>query len=66
MHQVLKHSGYYGDPENLLLAMIGDKRPYVHELEFRRIPKAWTDKQATLRQLSVQNLNINASEYSKS
>lgn len=60
---VLQRNGYFGHPENLLLAMITDKRLYVRELGLRRILKARNDKPACLRQFSVPKLKLDASEY---
>lgn len=63
---VIQRNGYFGHPENLLLAMISDQREYVRELGLRRILKARTlraDEQATVRQFCVPKMNLNATEY---
>ena len=60
---VIQRNGYFGHPENLLLAMVSDERQFIRELGLRRILKARTDKQTTLRVFSVPKLNLNASEY---
>ena len=63
---VLQRNAYFGHPENLLLAMISDKRQYVRELGLRRILKVRqlrTGSKSTLRQFSVSKLNFDANEY---
>ena len=37
---LIQRKGYFGHPENLLLSMITDTRPYIRQLGVRRIIKA--------------------------
>ena len=59
----IQRNGYYGHPENLLLAMISDERLDVREFGLRRILKARSEKQAVLCQFSVPKLKFDAREY---
>ena len=60
---VLQRNGYFGHPENLLLAMISDERQYIRELGLRRILKARLEKSHTLRTFNVPKLNLDAHDY---
>ena len=60
---VLQRNGYFGHPENLLLAMISDERQYIRELGLRRILKARLEKSHTLRTFNVPKLNLDANDY---
>ena len=60
---VLQRNGYFGNLENLLLAMISDERQDIRELGLRRILKARLEKSFTLRQFKIPKLNFDAGEY---
>jgi hypothetical protein len=60
---VLQRNGYFGHPENVLIAMISDERKRVRELGLRRILKARMNKRTSLREFVVPNLNFDASDY---
>lgn len=61
---VIQRNGFYGHPENVLLAMITDERPHIRELGLRRIMKARSHVSANkIRRFQVPPLNLNATEY---
>jgi hypothetical protein len=60
---VLQRNGYFGHPENLLLAMIRDERQHIRELGLRRILKSRLEKSSTLREFRIPKFNFDASEY---
>jgi len=60
---VLQRNGFFGHPENLLLAMITDERKHVRELGLRRILKARSQTVAGIRKFTVSELNFDSSDY---
>lgn len=62
---VLQRNGYYGHPENLLLAMLADERKHIRELGLRRILKCRQDKHNgnQVRQFQIPKFNFNADDY---
>jgi hypothetical protein len=59
---VLQRNGYFGHPENILLAMITDARKYIRELGMRRILKARSTSYG-IRRFTIPVLNFNAKDY---
>jgi hypothetical protein len=60
---VLQRNGFFGHPENLLLAMITDERKHVRELGLRRILKARSTRVVGIRKFTVPALNYDVSNY---
>jgi hypothetical protein len=60
---VLQRNGFFGHPENILLAMITDERKHVRELGLRRILKARSTRVAGIRKFTVPALNYDSSDY---
>ncbi|CAH1114743.1 unnamed protein product [Psylliodes chrysocephalus] len=62
---VLQRNGYYGHPENLLLAMLADERKHIRELGLRRILKCRQEKhnENQVRQFNIPDFNFNADDY---
>lgn len=62
---VIQRSGYFGHPENILLAMLTDNRREIRELGLRRIKKCrklgTTNRK--IREFKVPLLNFNAEDY---
>lgn len=61
--KVIQRNGYFGHPENLLLAMLGDDREFVRDLAYRRILKARTENVQGLRTFKVPSFNFEAEDY---
>ena len=59
----LQHNGYFGHPENILLAMIKDEREEIRELALRRIARAREVKTKGVRKFKIPTLNFNAKDY---
>jgi hypothetical protein len=62
---VVQRNGFFGHPENLLLAMISDERQHIRELGLRRILKARAETKPgdNVREFKVPALNFNATDY---
>ncbi|KAK4882474.1 hypothetical protein RN001_005793 [Aquatica leii] len=62
---VLQRNGYFGHPENLLLAMLADDRKYIRELGLRRILKCRQAKHNVnlVREFNIPSFNLNADDY---
>ena len=62
---VLQRNAYFCHPENILLAMLVDKRMHIRELGLRQIIKCREsyDNQMSFRPFKVLNLNLNARDY---
>jgi hypothetical protein len=60
---VLQRNGFFGHPENLLLAMITDERKHVRELGLRRILKARSTRVVGIIKCTVPALNYDVSNY---
>lgn len=61
--KVIQRNGYFGHPENLLIAMLADDREIIRDLAYRRIVKARTEKAAGLRMFKVPSFNFDAEDY---
>jgi len=56
---VIQRNSYFAHPENLLLSMMTDDRPHIHELALRRILKARDQpKRKGVRQFTVPPINF--------
>ncbi|KAK4883922.1 hypothetical protein RN001_000193 [Aquatica leii] len=64
-YPVLQRNGYFGHPENLLLAMLADDRKYIRELGLRRILKCRQAKHNVnlVREFNIPSFNFNADDY---
>lgn len=61
---VIERNGFFGHPENLLLAMISYSRSHVRELGLRRILQSRTkSQQRGIRVFKVPHLNFEAQDY---
>lgn len=62
---VLQRNGFFGHPENILLAMISDSRKNIRELGLRRILKARKSSSpgVPLRRFTIPKLNFSAADY---
>ena len=60
---VIQRNGYFGHSENLLLSMLTDVRPNIHELGLRRILKARKNKLPSVRVFKIPSLNLSAKDY---
>lgn len=65
----IQRNGFFGHPENILLAMLADERKEIRELGSRRIKAARQSQRVacetiTVRKFLVPQLNLNAEEYS--
>lgn len=65
---VVQRNGYFAHPENLLLAMIGDQRPHIRQLAWRRIKKARTiastNSSSEVRKFTIPKINPECEDYS--
>jgi hypothetical protein len=60
---VIQRNGYFGHPENLLLALVTDDRRHIRELGLRRILKARQQQSRAIRQFQIPKLNFEATSY---
>jgi len=60
---VIQRNAYFAHTENLLLAMIADKRPHVRQLGLRRILKARNQTKKGIRKFCVPQINSTATDY---
>lgn len=61
---VIQRNAYFAHPENLLLAMIKDKRPNIRKLALCRIIRTREQQRPnSIRQFKVPVLNFDAQEY---
>ena len=60
---VIKRNAFAAHAENILYAMIHDKRAHVQELGLRRIMKARSSENTPLRQFIVPPVNFGATDY---
>lgn len=62
---VIQRNGFFGHPENVLLAMIADERVKVRELGLRRILKARSEATSCrdIRIFKLPNFNFDAKDY---
>ncbi|CAG4961034.1 unnamed protein product [Parnassius apollo] len=61
--KVLIRNGYFGHPENILIAMLGDDREIIRELACQQILKARAENDQGLRTFKVPPLNFDAEDY---
>lgn len=61
--KVIQRNGYFGHPENILIAMLGDDRESVRDLAYRRILTARNKKDMGLRTFKVPSFNFDAEDY---
>lgn len=61
--KVIQRNGYFGHPENVLIAMLGDDREIIRELAYQRILKARSGNARGLRTFKVPKLNFDAKDY---
>ena len=60
---VIQRNGYFAAPENLLLGLLTDKRKYIRELALRRILKARTIHNESIRKFKIPVINFDANDY---
>ena len=63
--KVIQQNGYFGHPENVLVAMLGDDKESIRELAYQRILKARSENAPGLRTFKVPALNFNAEHYTE-
>ncbi|XP_060801595.1 uncharacterized protein LOC132902031 [Amyelois transitella] len=63
LDKVIQRNGYFGHPENILIAMLGDNREIIRKLAYQRILKAGAEKTLRLRTFKVPSLNFDAKDY---
>lgn len=62
---VIQRNGYFGHPENVLVAMLGDDMESIRELAYQQISKARSENAPGLRTFKVPALNFDAEDYTK-
>ena len=63
---VIQRNGYFGHAENILMAMLTDKKIHIRELAYRRILAARIANQTpsgSIRKFRVPSLNFHAEDY---
>lgn len=60
---VIQRNGYFGHPENIILAMLADERTSVKILALRRILKARNMTSSSVRTFVVPKFNFDAEDY---
>lgn len=60
---VIQRNAFFAHPENLLLAMISDKRRDTRELGLRRIIEARKNTTRSIRVFKLPQLNFSATDY---
>lgn len=60
---VIQRNGYFGHPENLLIAMLADDNKVIRELACRRILKARSERVTRIRKFKIPSFNFNALHY---
>ncbi|GBL81233.1 hypothetical protein AVEN_267048-1 [Araneus ventricosus] len=60
---VIQRNGYFGNPENILIAMITDNRNFIRELGLRRIMAAIARKSIVLRKFTIPDFHFEAENY---
>lgn len=63
--KVIQRNGFFGHPENVLVAMLGDDRESVRELAYQQILKTRTENAPGLRTFKVPAFNFNATDYTE-
>lgn len=59
---VIQRNGYFGHPENVLLAMLADERQEIRSLAYNKILECRSSN-IHLRKFAIPAFNFNASEY---
>ena len=62
---VIQRNGYFGHPENVLVAMLGDDMETIRELAYQQIMKARSNNAPGLRTFEIPALNFDAEDYTK-
>lgn len=67
INPVIQRNAYFAHPENLLLAMVIDKRNHIRELGYRRLLKArkFASKGDPIREFVPPKLNFEAKDYTE-
>lgn len=60
---VIQRNGYFGNPENILIAMLTDDRYFIRELGLHRIMAARARKSIGLRKFTIPDFNFEAEDY---
>lgn len=60
--KVIQRNGYFGHPENILIAMLGDDRQIIRKLSYQRILKARAKNTLELQTFKVPALNFDAKD----
>ncbi|GBN35447.1 hypothetical protein AVEN_275759-1 [Araneus ventricosus] len=60
---VVQRNGYFGNPENILIAMITENRRFIRELGLRRIMAVIARKSIGLRMFTIPDFNFEAEDY---
>ncbi|CAG9792722.1 unnamed protein product [Diatraea saccharalis] len=60
---VIQRNGYFGHPENVLVAMLGDDMESIRELAYQQILKARSETASGIRTFKVPALNFDARDY---
>ncbi|CAH1108323.1 unnamed protein product, partial [Psylliodes chrysocephalus] len=68
VHSVIQRNGDFGHPENILLAMLWDKRSYIRKLTYHRILKVRSNKNDlinnnSIRSFIIPKFNFGCKEY---
>lgn len=61
--RVIQRNGYFGHPENILIAMLADDREIIRKLAYQRILKSRAENTLELRTFKVPALNFDAKDY---
>lgn len=64
---VIQRNGFFGHPENILIAMLNDKKKSNHEFAVKQIEKARTNSVTydDIRIFKLPQLNLDAEDYTK-
>ncbi|GBN06746.1 hypothetical protein AVEN_266955-1 [Araneus ventricosus] len=60
---VVQRNGYFGNPANILIAMITDNRSFIRELGLCRIMAVIARKSIVLRKFTIPDFNFEAEDY---
>ena len=62
---VIQRNGYFGHPENVLVAMLGDDMENIRELAYQQIMNARSNNAPGVRTFKIPALNFDAEDYTK-
>ncbi|GBP52809.1 WD repeat, SAM and U-box domain-containing protein 1 [Eumeta japonica] len=62
---VIQRNGYFGHPENVLVAMLGDDMESIRELAYQQILTARSETAPGIRTFKVPALNFDAEDYTQ-